>query len=171
MTDSRGKSATAERDPHRSRTDRSSPEFATISTVALPAQMPFNFPDEADALNFKGTGGDVGFGVHAVMYMRHTQRFGTHMWYHTGANGYTLKDIFIDCVGVNAIFAIKTDKARCTFEDFMQFEDAVVLDIELEELANARGVARLRNLEGFIYTRSLRLLRRMRRCGAYLPKA
>lgn len=28
----------------------------TISTVALPAQMPFNFPDEADALNFKGTG-------------------------------------------------------------------------------------------------------------------
>ena len=68
----------------------------TISTVALPAQMPFNFPDEADALNFKGTGGDVGFGVHAVMYMRHTQRFGTHMWYHTGANGYSSPNLTIE---------------------------------------------------------------------------
>lgn len=50
---------------------------------------------------------------------------------YTGANGYTLKDIFIDCVGINAIFAIKTDKAGCTFEDFMQFEDAVILDIDI----------------------------------------
>lgn len=76
----------------------------TISTVALPAQMPFNFPDEADALNFKGTGGDVGFGVHAVMYMRHTQRFGTHMWYHTGANGYSSPNLTIeyDFVGTSA---------------------------------------------------------------------
>lgn len=78
----------------------------TISTVALPAQMPFNFPDEAetDKVNFKGTGGDVGFGVHAVMYMRHTQRFGTHMWYHTGANGYSSPNLTIeyDFVGSSA---------------------------------------------------------------------
>ena len=67
----------------------------TISTVALPAQMPFNFPDEADALTSR-VPGDVGFGVHAVMYMRHTQRFGTHMWYHTGANGYSSPNLTIE---------------------------------------------------------------------------
>ena len=48
-----------------------------------------------------------------------------------GANGYTLKDIFIECVGINAIFAIKTNNQDCTAEDFMQFEDAVILDIDI----------------------------------------
>ena len=30
------------------------------------------------------------------MYMRHTQRFGTHMWYHTGANGYSSPNLTIE---------------------------------------------------------------------------
>ena len=76
----------------------------TISTVVLPGEMPFNFPDEADAAGFKGTGGDVGFGVHGVLYMRHTQRFGTHIWYHTGANGYSSPNLTLeyDFVGTAA---------------------------------------------------------------------
>ena len=76
----------------------------TLSTVVLPGAMPFNFPDEADDLGFEKTGGDVGIGVHAVMYMRHTQRFGTHAWYHTGAGGYSSPNLTLeyDFVGSSA---------------------------------------------------------------------
>jgi len=76
----------------------------TISTIVLPGTHPFNFPDEADAAGFKGTGGDVGFGLHGVMYMRATQRFGTHMWYHTGQNGYSSPNLTLeyDFVGSSA---------------------------------------------------------------------
>jgi hypothetical protein len=76
----------------------------TISTIVLPGSHPFNFPDEADDAGFKATGPDVGLGIHAVMYMRATQRFGTHMWYHTGENGYSSPNLTLeyDFVGSSA---------------------------------------------------------------------
>jgi hypothetical protein len=75
-----------------------------ISTIVLPGDHPFNFPDQADDAGFTKTSGDVGLGVHAVMYMRATQRFGTHLWYHSGSGGYSSPNVTMeyDFVGSSA---------------------------------------------------------------------
>ena len=75
----------------------------TLNTIVLPAH-PANFPKQADELGFKKTGFDMGFGVHAVMYMRATQRFGSHLWYTAGVQGYSSPNITFeyDFIGSSA---------------------------------------------------------------------
>jgi len=75
----------------------------TLNTIVFPPH-PVNFPKQADDLGFKKTGFDMGFGVHAVMYMRPTQRFGSHLWYSAGAEGYSSPNITFeyDFIGSSA---------------------------------------------------------------------
>jgi len=75
----------------------------TLNAVVWPSH-PLDFPKAAEEEGFKQTGLPVGFGVHAVMYMRATQRFGTHLWYSGGSNGYSSPNITFeyDFVGSSA---------------------------------------------------------------------
>jgi len=68
----------------------------TVNTIVLPGNHPFEFPDVVKSAGFKTTGGDVGFGLHGVLHMRKNQRFGTHMWYHVGDNGYSSPNMTLD---------------------------------------------------------------------------
>ena len=57
------------------------------------AQMPFNFPDEADALNFK-VPAVTSASACTLSCMRHSVSART--WYHTGANGYNSPNLTIE---------------------------------------------------------------------------
>lgn len=76
----------------------------TLNTIVFPTH-PIDFPDDVDSVGgFEKTGFDMGFGVHAVMYMRERQRFGTHLWYSGGSGGYSSPNITFeyDFIGTSA---------------------------------------------------------------------
>ena len=68
----------------------------TINTMVYPGEHPAAWPGGTKVENDEGTKvplldktrGDVGMGVHGVLYMRKHQRIGAHAWYATGANGF-----------------------------------------------------------------------------------
>ena len=67
-----------------------------VNTIVLPGEHPIGFPKatrikDADGNNqalLDKTLGDVGIGVHGVLYMKRAQRLSSHAWYSTGAGKY-----------------------------------------------------------------------------------
>jgi hypothetical protein len=67
-----------------------------INTIVLPGEHPVGFPKDTRIKDEDGknqplldkTLGDVGFGVHGVLYMKRAQRLSSHAWYSTGAGKY-----------------------------------------------------------------------------------
>ncbi len=68
----------------------------TVNTIVLPGEHPVGFPKDTRIKDDEGrnqalldkTLGDVGFGVHGVLYMKKAQRISTHGWFSTGAGQY-----------------------------------------------------------------------------------
>lgn len=67
-----------------------------INTMVLPGSHPVSFPGDTRVENEAGnkvsvldkTNGDIGFGVHSVLYMKRAQRVGAHAWFQTGSGDF-----------------------------------------------------------------------------------
>jgi len=72
-----------------------------VNTIVLPGEHPASFPKATRIKDQDGnnqalldkTLGDVGFGVHGVLYMKKAQRISSHAWYSTGAGQYRSPNI------------------------------------------------------------------------------
>ena len=73
----------------------------TVNRIVLPGEHPVGFPKATRVENDEGknealldkTLGDVGLGVHGVLYMKKAQRLSSHAWYSTGAGKYRSPNI------------------------------------------------------------------------------
>ena len=72
-----------------------------VNTMVLPGAHPVSFPADTRVENEDGkklsvldkTQGDIGFGVHGVLYMKKAQRVGTHAWFQTGSGEFRSSNI------------------------------------------------------------------------------
>ena len=75
-----------------------------VNTMVLPGQYPVGFPKETKAEDPDGkmktlmdkTGGDIGIGVHGVLYMKKAQRVGGHAWIQKGGGDFSSQNITLE---------------------------------------------------------------------------
>ena len=72
-----------------------------VNTMVLPGEHPVSFPKDTRVENEDGknvsvldkTRGDIGFGVHSVLYMKKAQRVGAQGWFQSGAGNFRSSNI------------------------------------------------------------------------------
>ncbi len=72
----------------------------TVNTIVYPGEHPLSFPkatrDEENETLMDKTRGDMGIGAHGVLYMKKTQRVGSHLYTSFGAGGYRATNFTLD---------------------------------------------------------------------------
>jgi len=75
-----------------------------VNTMVLPGEYPVGFPKETKVENEDGklktvldkTQGDIGVGVHGVLYMKKAQRVGGHAWIQTGGGDFSSQNFTLE---------------------------------------------------------------------------
>ena len=75
-----------------------------VNTMVLPGEYPVGFPTQTKEENEEGknrtrldkTRGDIGIGVHGVLYMKKAQRIGGHAWIQKGGGNFSSQNITIE---------------------------------------------------------------------------